>query len=69
MADPQTHLVGIVIKPDGTVPFDHDCHPEVRKHIIAFLADNGNTIVPVDGTNHVRIHGWTPGKNVHKKHA
>jgi hypothetical protein len=66
MADPNSQLVGIVIKADGRVPFDHNCHPEVRKEILAHLADNGHTLEPVEGTNHVRIVGWKPGMSVHR---
>lgn len=66
MADPQTQLVGIVVKADGTVPFDAHVHPEVRAHILAHLANQGHTIEPIEGTPHIRIKGWKPGMDVHK---
>lgn len=54
----QKVAVGIVIRADGTVPFDDDCSSDVRAHILAHLADKGHTVEPVHGTRHVRIKGW-----------
>lgn len=58
--DQHTQMVGVVIRADGTVPFDEGCHPSVRAAILAHLADQGHTVSPVHGTKHVRIHNWKP---------
>lgn len=58
--EPKKALVGVVIRADGTVPFDDDCHPDVRAAIMVHLADNGHTIEPVKGTRHVKIKDWKP---------
>jgi len=53
--------VGIVIRADGTVPFDDDPSEEaahIRAHILAHLADKGHTVEPIHGTRHVRIKDW-----------
>jgi len=55
MTTPTPALVGIVVRKDGTVPFDEGCHPDVRAHILRHLADTGHTIAPVADTQHVKI--------------
>lgn len=56
MSQPQ--LTGIVIKADGSVPFDEGHDPEVRKQIIAHLIDRGMDVERIEGTPHLRIKGW-----------
>ena len=62
--EPQKQLFGIVIRADGTVPFDDDCDPTVRANILAHLMDNGHAVSLVKGTNHAIITDWKPGKEV-----
>ena len=62
--EPQNQLFGIVIRADGTVPFDDDCDPAVRAATIAHLMDNGHAVSLVKGTNHAMIADWKPGKEV-----
>jgi hypothetical protein len=50
--------VGVVIRADGTVPFDESCSPEVRAHILQHLTDQGHIYHPVAGTRHVKIQNW-----------
>ena len=52
---PKVAMVGIIIRKDGTVPFDDDVHPDVRAHILSHLSSQGHTIAPMHGTKHVRI--------------
>jgi len=66
MTEPKKQLIGVIIRADGTVPFDDDCHPDIRAHILAHLADHGHTVEPVEGTRHVKIKGWKQGMDVHK---
>jgi hypothetical protein len=54
MAD-QEVMVAVVIRKDGTVPFDDDCHPQVRLHILDHLAEHGHCLEPVVGTRHYKI--------------
>lgn len=56
--EPKPQMIGVVIRADGTVPFDDDCHPHVRGQILAHLADLGHTVAPIEGTKHVRIVGY-----------
>ncbi len=51
----QKVAVGIIIRKDGTVPFDEGVHPDVRTHILAHLAEHGHTLEPVEGTRHFKI--------------
>ena len=51
--------VGVVIRADGTVPFDDDCHPLVKAAIIQHLTDEGHTLTH-HPEGHLTIHGWTP---------
>lgn len=59
----QAH-VGIVIRPDGEVPFDDDCHPDVRDAIISHLVNEGHELhafaVPGKAHKHLRIKTWPP---------
>lgn len=54
----QAH-VGIVIRKDGTVPFDDDCDPAVREAIVQYLVDSGHHIEAFDAPGkkhkHLRI--------------
>lgn len=53
-------LVGIVIRADGTVPFEDDVPDEIRSHILTHLVGHGAHIHPVDGTRHVKIANHSP---------
>lgn len=53
-------LLGVVIRRDGTVPFDDDCHADVRAACLAHLAEQGHAYEPVPHTKHVRIKNWAP---------
>ncbi len=55
---PDKSMVGVVIRADGTVPFDDDCPDHVRSHILAHLTDVGHTFSKVEDTKHVRLHNW-----------
>ena len=50
--------LGVVIRKDGTVPFDDDVHPEVRAAVIAHLVDKGHVLVAVPNTKHLRIENY-----------
>lgn len=50
----------VVIRKDGTVPFDDDCPAHVRAATLAYLTDEGHAYEPVHGTKHVRIRNWKP---------
>ena len=39
-----TQHVGIVVRKDGTVPFDADLDPAVKTHIIGHLIETGHTL-------------------------
>lgn len=58
--DTHKQLLGIVIRADGTVPFDEGLHPTHRAAMLAHLTDLGHSYDPVEGTRHVRIRDWTP---------
>lgn len=60
----QKQLVGIVVDADGMVRFDDKCPDHVRAAILAHLTDRGHVHERVEGTRHVRIHGWAEGKQV-----
>lgn len=57
----QAH-VGVVIRKDGTVPFDDDCGDEVRSAIHTWLIDQGHQIESFDHPGkkhkHLRIKNW-----------
>lgn len=55
---PEKALLGIVIKKDGTVPFDEGYSPELRAHTIAVLFDQGHKVSAVPGTPHLKIADW-----------
>lgn len=50
--------LGIVIRTDGTVPFDDGVHPDVRTKILKALAQQGHVFDDVPGTSHVKIRNW-----------
>jgi hypothetical protein len=58
MTQEHKRLVGIVIRADGTVPFDDDVTEEHRAQTLAWLTDNGHTHAVVPGTRHVKIARW-----------
>jgi len=61
-----TQFVGVVIRKDGTVPFDAGCHPAVRDHILAHLKAQGHELEAIEGTNHVKIKNWNDAPRNHK---
>ncbi len=46
MADQTPVGVGIVIRADGSVPFDDDVHPDHRAQMIAHLVGMGHHVEP-----------------------
>lgn len=58
--DPNKALIGIVIRADGTVPFDDSCPNHMRAQMLAHLTDLGHSLEPVHGTRHVKIKNWKP---------
>lgn len=65
MAEVKRALSGMVIKADGTVPFDEDHDPVLRAEIIAHLFDAGHEFERVPGTAHIRLKDWQPGDDPH----
>lgn len=53
---PKLTMVGIVIRPDGTVPFEDGF--EYRAEVLEHLTNKGHTLEPIHGTKHVRIKDW-----------
>lgn len=51
--------VGVVIRRDGTVPFDDDVHPAVKAAIHQHLLDEGHTVSEIEG-GHLKVENWTP---------
>lgn len=64
MAEPNKQLTGIIIRADGTVPFDEGLDPDVRAHIIAYITDQGVAFDPVPGTNSIKLRDWVPAEEV-----
>lgn len=62
--DQKPVMIGIVVRKDGTVPFDADVHPDVKAHILAHLVGRGHHVVfhAETGTHHIK--DWTPGKEI-----
>lgn len=58
MPDTKRQLAGIVIRKDGTVPFDNDVPEHHREQTIRQLAEWGYTLKDVPGTRHVMVQGW-----------
>jgi hypothetical protein len=59
-ADPQPKLTGIVIRADGTVPFDAEVDPAVRAAALVWCMANDYTVSPIKGTSSFKIHNWKP---------
>lgn len=53
-------LLGVVIRRDGTVPFDDGCHADVRRACLDHLREQGYVFEDIPGTKHVRIKNWAP---------
>jgi hypothetical protein len=50
---------GIVIRADGSVPFDDDVHPDHRAHMIAHLVGLGHHVEPHrHAKGHFFIKNW-----------
>ena len=56
--DPKPTAVGIIIRKDGTVPFDDDFPDHLREHVIRHLSEQGHTLKSVEGTRHMQIQNW-----------
>lgn len=56
-SDYQPTGTGVVIKADGTVPFDEDCHPLVKGEICAWLTAIGHTFT-AHPEGHLQIHDY-----------
>jgi hypothetical protein len=56
--DPKKIVVGIVIRADGTVPFDDDVPEANKAATLKHLIDEGHSVAPVEGTNHYKIAVW-----------
>lgn len=65
--DTNRQLHGVVIRADGTVPFDADVPEHHRERTLRWLAEQGHTIKDVPGTRHVQIQNWT-APNHHGNH-
>lgn len=49
-------MIGVIIRADGTVPFDEGVHPEVKAAILKHLELQGHKVEVHDGVH--KIHGW-----------
>lgn len=58
--EPKKVAVGVVIRPDGTVPFDEPHDPEVRRHILEHLVAQGHQVSAIGKGPHLKIHNWVP---------
>lgn len=47
--------LSIVIRSDGTVPFDADLHPDHKRAMIGHLVETGHTLHHAEDGSHVRI--------------
>lgn len=56
--EPDKKLIGIVIRADGTVPFDDEVSHEHRSQTITHLIDSGNEIKTIPNSRHIRIKNW-----------
>lgn len=59
MAEEVRGKVGVVIRRDGTVPFDDDVHPAVKAAIRQHLEDEGHELTELEG-GHLKIENWEP---------
>jgi hypothetical protein len=50
MAD--SDMLGIVVRADGTLPFDKDVSPQVKRAILRHMKASGHHITPKDGHEH-----------------
>lgn len=56
--DPKPMIHAVVIRADGTVPFDDSVPEENRLQTIGWLFDQGHAMTIVAGTRHVKITNW-----------
>lgn len=61
----QKVMVGIVVKADGSVPFDEGVNPQVKTHILGFLVEQGHELFIHPTTGLHTIRDWKPGFGVH----
>lgn len=47
----------VVVKADGSVPFDKDVHPDHKRHMIGMLVEAGHAVKTRDDGS-VYIDGW-----------
>jgi hypothetical protein len=59
VVEPTKQMTGIVIRADGTIPFEPGTHPEVKANALLWCMQNGHTVSPIEG-GHLRIHNWKP---------
>ncbi len=57
-------MIGMVIRKDGTVPFDEDVPNNVQMHILGTLVAAGHDIHPVKGTKNFKINDWKGSLNL-----
>jgi len=62
MAEPH---FGIIIRADGTVPFDDDLHPDHKRAIIGHLVEMGHELEHHPQGKHVRLKS---GPHAPKRH-
>lgn len=65
MSEPLKKLTGIIVKADGTVPFDKDADPAVKTAALAWMAEHGHDFESVPGTPHLKIKNWATEKLKH----
>lgn len=57
---------GVVVKKDGSVPFDDGVHPDLKTHILGWLAEQGHELFVHPNTGQHTIRGWESGMPLHK---
>lgn len=67
--DPIKQIAAVVIRKDGTVPFDEHVPDHVREHMIRHLAQMGHTIQDVAGSRNVMLAGFNPEAHKHMEAA
>lgn len=52
--------LGIVIRADGTIPFDEGFHPDHQELVLGHLLQEGHDLVKDPETGGWKIANWTP---------
>lgn len=55
-------LYGIVVRADGTVPFDEGVDPATKADMLLYLISQGYQVSPIKDTNHVQLTDFIPSK-------